>query len=279
VEELERSYQEASKTTNIRALCVINPGNPTGQVLSKENIEAVIRWAYDKKIFILADEVYQDNIYAEGMKFNSFKKAAHGLPAPYNQIEIASFYSVSKGYMGECGARSGFMEIINMKPEVQTQLEKLSSASLCASVVGMACMGAVVNPPKPGEPSYEQFIKEKNGVLNGLKEKAKLVTDLFNSIEGIECNPVQGAMYAFPKISIPKRACEKARSLKMEPDFYYCYQLLESTGICVVPGSGFLQRPDTFHFRTTILPPIDQIKLLLTKFKKFHLDFINEWKD
>lgn len=48
-------------------------------------------------------------------------------------------------------------------------------------------------------------------MLEALKEKAKLVTELLNKIEGIECNPVQGAMYAFPKITIPPKAVEHAK--------------------------------------------------------------------
>jgi alanine transaminase len=56
-------------------------------------------------------------------------------------------------------------------------------------------------------------------------------------------------------------------------------ELLEKTGICVVPGSGFHQQPGTFHFRTTILPPIEQIKILLEKFEKFHLEFLRDWSD
>ena len=55
------------------------------------------------------------------------------------------------------------------------------------------------------------WLKEKNEVLNGLKEKARLVTELFNKIEGIKCNPVQGAMYAFPQIMIPAKAVAYAK--------------------------------------------------------------------
>jgi len=59
-------------------------------------------------------QVYQDNIYADGSQFHSFKKCAAELGAPYTtEVEIASFYSTSKGYMGECGVRSGFM--VNLK--------------------------------------------------------------------------------------------------------------------------------------------------------------------
>lgn len=58
-----------------------------------------------------------------------------------------------------CGARAGFMEIVNLDQKVMVELKKLSSAKLCSSVIGQACMGAVVNPPKEGEPSYDLFIK------------------------------------------------------------------------------------------------------------------------
>jgi hypothetical protein len=41
------------------------------------------------------------------------------------------------------------------------------------------------------------ILKEKNSILNGLKEKARLVTELLNKIEGVKCNPVQGVLYYF----------------------------------------------------------------------------------
>ena len=58
---------------------------------------------------------------------------------------------------------------------------------------------------------------------------------------------------------------------------FYCLELLESTGICVVPGSGFRQKEGTYHFRTTILPPTDQIKSLLEKIAIFHKEFLQKW--
>ena len=70
---------------------------------------------------------------------------------------------------------------------------------------------ALVNPPKRGEPSYEQHSKEKTNVLNSLARKAKMVHERMNKIPGVHCNEVQGAMYAFPEIDIPKEACEDAR--------------------------------------------------------------------
>jgi alanine transaminase len=63
-------------------------------------------------------------------------------------------------------------------------------------------MDVVVNPPMPGDPSYEQYVNEKKAVLNSLAERAKMVAETFNSIEGVSCNEVQGAMYAFPKVKL-----------------------------------------------------------------------------
>lgn len=63
----------------------------------------------------------------------------------------------------------------------------------------------------------------------------------------------------------------------MEPDMFYCLELLDKGGICVVPGSGFKQLPGTYHFRMTILPPIDELKTLIKRFEEFHVNFLKEW--
>ena len=52
-------------------------------------------------------------------------------------------------------------------------------------------MDVVVNPPVPGDDSYDLYIQERTKVLSDLKYKAKLVADTFNAIEGISCQPVQ----------------------------------------------------------------------------------------
>jgi alanine transaminase len=180
--------------------------------------------------------------------------------------------------MGECGIRGGYAELLNVCSEVKAALNKSISAQLCPTTVGQACIDCVVNPPQPGEPSYELFMKEKSGVLQSLKERAEMVANTFNSIEGFSCNPVQGAMYAFPQITLPSKAIEAAKKAGQTPDTFYAFQLLENTGICIVPGSGFGQRPGTFHFRTTILPQKEKLSEMLELFRKFHRKFLAEYK-
>uniref|UniRef100_A0A182PL20 alanine transaminase n=1 Tax=Anopheles epiroticus TaxID=199890 RepID=A0A182PL20_9DIPT len=278
IAELERSLKEARKTSAPRILVVINPGNPTGQVLSRSNIEEIIKFAQRERLVLFADEVYQDNVYEAGSKFHSFKKVMMEMGEPYSKMELCSFMSCSKGYMGECGIRGGYAEIVNLCPDVRTMLLKCISAQLCPTTAGQAVLDCVVNPPQKGEPSYEQFEKEKKAVLESLRERAELVARTFNSIEGFSCNPVQGAMYAFPQIRLPPKALEAAKKEGKPADTFYAFQLLEETGICIVPGSGFGQRPDTYHFRTTILPQPEKLKEMLGLFKSFHEKFLQKYK-
>ncbi|XP_073515743.1 alanine aminotransferase 2 [Phyllobates terribilis] len=278
VTELQRALYQAREHSNPKVLCIINPGNPTGQVQSRRCIEDVIHFAWEEGLFLLADEVYQDNVYSEDCQFHSFKKVLYEMGPEYSsQVELASFHSTSKGYMGECGYRGGYMEVVNLHSDIKAQLVKMLSVRLCPPVSGQAAMDVVVNPPQPDEESHQQFIQEKGAVLSTLAHKAKLTEELFNQVPGIQCNPLQGAMYAFPRIFIPPRAVDQAEELQMAADMFYCMRLLEETGICVVPGSGFGQREGTYHFRMTILPPMEKLRHLLQSVKDFHVRFLEDF--
>ncbi|XP_059579643.1 alanine aminotransferase 1 isoform X2 [Alligator mississippiensis] len=276
--ELRRALRQAREHCTPRVLCIINPGNPTGQVQSRQCIEDTIRFAWDERLFLMADEVYQDNVYAPGSQFHSFKKVLTEMGPPFAEgVELASFHSISKGFMGECGFRGGYMEVLNMDPEVRQQLSKLVSVRLCPPVPGQILLDAVMDPPQPGEPSHPRFAAEKHAVLSALADKAQLTQEILNRAPGIRCNPVQGAMYAFPRIDLPARAVRQAQDQGMAPDMFFCLKLLEETGICVVPGSGFGQREGTYHFRMTILPPTEKLQTLLEKLSWFHSKFTQDY--
>ena len=61
------------------------------------------------------------------------------------------------------------------------------------------------------------MFQEKSTVLGVLAEKAKMTEQILNSVPGIQCNPVQGAMYAFPQIFIPPRAVDEAKVRRAQP--------------------------------------------------------------
>jgi aspartate/methionine/tyrosine aminotransferase len=259
---LESSYQEAvAQGVQVRAICVINPGNPTGSVMDWENIAMVIRFAKAHNLAILADEVYQENVYLAGDRFVSFAKVLTELGE--KDVSLFSFHSCSKGYLGECGQRGGYMEIRNIPADVVAQILKLQSVSLCSNLTGQMTTYCLVNPPKPGQPSYKLFAEERDGILSELKQRAVILAEGLNKIPGVQCNKVAGAMYCFPRVTLPAG----------RTDAEYCMALLEETGICVVPGSGFGQVPGTAHFRTTILPPTYKMKQVVEKLAAFHVSY------
>jgi alanine transaminase len=82
-------------------------------------------------------------------------------------------------------------------------------------------------------------------------------------------------MYLFPTITLPERAIQAARAEERQPDEFYCLRLLDATGVCVVPGSGFGQEEGTFHFRTTFLAPGTQ---WVGRITEFHKKFMDEFR-
>jgi aspartate/methionine/tyrosine aminotransferase len=174
-------------------------------------------------------------------------------------IPLFSYHSVSKGYLGECGHRGGYVEYRNLANEVVEQLLKMQAVGLCSNHPGQVVMFLHVRPPRPGQESYPQYMKERNGIIESMKRRAVVLTEGLNRIEGITCQVIQGAMYAFPRIELPPGMTDRD----------YCLKLLESTGICVVPGSGFGQAEGTHHFRTTLLPPENRIEAVVRKIAEF----------
>jgi alanine transaminase len=131
----------------------------------------------------------------------------------------------------------------------------------------------MVTPPKPGDESYDRFMKEELNIFEGLKRRAHALVEGLNSVDGIECNPAEGAMYAFPSIKIPDKAIEYAEQHNISPDTMYALSLLEETGICVVPASGFGQKQGRAGFRTTFLPPDEKMMAAIDKFASHHKNF------
>ncbi|MEW6510647.1 MAG: aminotransferase class I/II-fold pyridoxal phosphate-dependent enzyme [Bacteroidota bacterium] len=266
--------------TNPVGIVVINPGNPTGAVLTADNIRMIIRFAHANGLAIVADEVYQENVYDPALRFHSFAKVLMGMGE--RDVTLFSLHSVSKGFLGECGHRGGYIEFRNVPDDVMAMFVKLQSISLCANVVGQLATYMMVAPPQPGDESYETYVRERDGVLADLKAKAEILGSGINKIEGMSVDIPRGAMYAFVRIELPQgqdtssMTPEERAAYEEKRDTAYCLALLEETGICVVQGSGFGQAPGTFHFRTTFLPPKEEIEELVVKLKTFHERYVRE---
>ncbi|XP_057454991.1 alanine aminotransferase 2-like [Lotus japonicus] len=280
ISELKKQLEDAkSKGISVRALVVINPGNPTGQVLSEENQRAIVEFCKKEGLVLLADEVYQQNIYVPDKQFHSFKKVSRSMGYGDKDITLVSFQSISKGYHGECGKRGGYMEVTGFSADVREQIYKVASVNLCSNISGQILASLIMSPPKVGDESYESFMAEKENILSSLARRAKILEDGFNKLEGVTCNKAEGAMYLFPQIRLPQKAIKAAEAANTAPDAFYCKRLLNATGVVVVPGSGFGQVPGTWHFRCTILPQEEKIPAIVSRFTEFHEKFMNEFRD
>lgn len=221
-----------------------------------------MKFCHNHQLVLLADEVYQENIYAANKHFVSFRSVVRSMPAPYNsETMLISLHSTSKGFIGECGRRGGYMELINIPTSLREQIVKLASINLCPNVNGQVMMALMCSPPRKGEASFDSYWAEYNTIKNGLAERAVMLARELNKMPGIHCQEVQGAMYAFPLITLPEKfhhynvERNKAEGRELAVDARWALELLERSGIVVVPGSGFGQEANTLHFRTTILPP------------------------
>jgi alanine transaminase len=191
---IKESYEKALKEgTDVRAIVVINPGNPTGASLSAEDVKAVLEFAAEKNLVVLADEVYQTNVFIG--KFTSFRKVLFEMqrdnPDKYQTVELASLNSISKGMVGECGHRGGYFELVGFDKEVQAQIFKFISIMLCPPVIGQCLVELMVHPPGEGDPSFELYNKEYNAIKDGLKTRATALYEAFKKMEGVEIGEPQ----------------------------------------------------------------------------------------
>jgi aspartate/methionine/tyrosine aminotransferase len=264
-ELLEESYNKARKNrVNVKGIVVINPGNPTGAVLSETSIREVITFARKHQLAIIADEVYQENVYAG--EFVSF-----AMVLGTEDVPLFSMHSISKGFYGECGHRGGYLEVRN-PPKVQGSdmdfvdlLTKQASVSLCANTAGQILTYLMVSSPRKGSESHQQFLREKEIVLSELKSKAIMVKEAFTRMKGVDCFGEIGAMYLFPRLN--KLPAGKT-------DFDYCMALLEKTGLCTVNGAGFGQKEGTNHLRIAFLPSQKLLAQVLPEWIEFHNAYV-----
>lgn len=267
-ELLESSLEGArERGAAVKAIVVINPGNPTGAVMSEETVREVIAFAADNGLAIIADEVYQENVYDADAGFVSFARVLGR-----GDVPLFSVHSTSKGFYGECGHRGGYLEIRNAPRVRNTGLSftdlvlKQASVNICSNTAGQLMMYLLVNPPRENTAPYRRFTQERRKILEDLHDKAVMIRAGFDRMDGVSCFGRTGAMYLFPRLDgLPDGT----------DDFDYCMGLLERTGLVTVNGGGFGQQPGTSHLRIAFLPPREVIEEVLPEWIAFHNAYVN----
>lgn len=230
-------------TPKARALCIINPNNPTGEVFNSKNLKQLIDVAAEHDMYIICDEIYDKLVFDR--EFTGIGKVAKDAPV----ILLNGF---SKVYL-MTGWRCGYicMNSDCQKLEnIRNNIPKLARVRIATNLpVQKAAVAALQGP--------QGYIAE---TVTKLKKRRDLVVNRLNEIDGISCKLPNGAFYTFPKIL----------HNRWKDDKDFVLNLLNKTGILTVHGSGFGEL-GRGHFRIVYLPNEQVLEEAMDKLS----DFVN----
>ena len=203
-------------TPNTKAILICNPGNPTGYLYTKDELNALKKIVLKYDLFLIADEVYREFTY-DGKKHTSILEIDE---LDQNTILIDS---VSKRY-SMCGARVGCMVTKN-KEVLETAL-KFAQARLSPPSIGQVAGEAALNAPK----SYfteviDEYVNRRDLLIQGL-----------NKIDGITCPKPSGAFYCIAQLPIDD--ADKFAKWLLE-EFSW-----NNKTVMVAPAQGFYSTPE-----------------------------------
>ena len=211
MEEFEKKI-----TPKTRAILICNPGNPTGYLYTREELQKLAQIALKHDIVIIADEVYREYVY-DGAKQVSM------LEFPEIAENCIIIDSESKRY-SMCGVRIGFM--VTRSKLIRAAAMKFAQARLSPVLLGQIIAAkAHENDRKYIESVREEYTKRRN-----------LLVKLLNEIPGIICPTPKGAFYCVAELPIDD--AEKFAQWLLEE-----YSLDNET-VMVAPAGGFYSNPE-----------------------------------
>ena len=206
VEEFEKKI-----TAKTKAILICNPGNPTGYLYSKEELEKLRDIVKKHDLFLFADEVYREFCYDGAVPFSTMN-----LEGIENNVIMID--SVSKRY-SMCGARIG--ALISKNKEVIASALKFGQARLSPPTIDqIASEAALKTPQSYFDDVVAEYVQRRNIMVDGL-----------NNIPGVFCPKPSGAFYCVAKF--PVDDTEKFCQWLLE-DYQY-----EGATVMMAPASGF----------------------------------------
>ena len=211
----DRERIEPLINEHTRAILITNPGNPTGVVLSQEEMRLMVDIAREHDLFLISDEVYREFVYGGG----SLSSALQFADAAEN---VAVVDSISKRFSA-CGARVGLL--ISKNQELMAQALKLCQGRLCATTLDQMGAAALYQL----DPDYftairDEYHKRRDTCMEGLSK-----------IPGVVCECPKGAFYIMAKL--PVEDTDRFQTWLLEE--------FEDNGETVMfaPGEGFYGTP------------------------------------
>jgi aspartate/methionine/tyrosine aminotransferase len=233
-------------TPNTRVLVMIDPNNPTGAVYPPSVRRALIDFAEQHDLTILADEVYSDLGFEGPLPL----LGTLDLDAP-----IISFSSLSKAYLAP-GWRAGWL-VIGPSPRLDPTLaaiKKLADGRLCSPGPMQYAVAAALT----GDRSHQVAFRA------ALAERGRVTTECLNAIPGMRCVAPKAAFYVLPSVTLPP-----GRS-----DEHFVLGLLREKGILCVNGSGFGVDAAGGFFRIVCLAPPSDLRAIYADIADYTRDYL-----
>jgi aspartate aminotransferase len=237
--ELTAAQVERAITPRTKAIILNTPSNPSGAVMRPEDIEAIVRLAHSRGIYVLADECY---VY---LNFTGKRFSAGSLTDCKEHLIVLG--SLSKTY-AMTGWRMGYA--LSPAP-IMSAMNKLQSQSTSnpTSIVQKAAIAALNGPQECVDEMLADYIKLRDRIVTGLRD-----------IPDITCAMPQGAFYAYPNVSkfFGKGGMNSAADVAAK--------LLREAHVVVVPGEAFGTKE---HIRLSYATSMNEVNRGLERMKKF----------
>ena len=202
-------------TDKTKAIMICNPGNPTGYLYSKDELQVLKELALKYDLYLFADEVYREFCY-DGKTYSSVMQL-HGLDQ-----NVVLMDSISKRYSA-CGARIG--ALVSRNKEVMAASLKFAQARLSPPTFGQIAAEAAIDTPQS---YFDEVVAEYVG-------RRDLVVSAMNAMDGVVCPNPSGAFYCMAQL--PVDDADKFCQWLLE-DFSF-----EGATVMLAPASGFYSDP------------------------------------
>jgi aspartate/methionine/tyrosine aminotransferase len=209
---------EAARTERTKALLFCSPSNPTGAVYSREQVEAIGRWALEHGVWVLTDEIYEHLVYGDAEAVS----IVAAVPQLADQTVILN--GVAKTY-AMTGWRVGWLIGPADVVKAATNLQSHATSNVC-NVAQAAALAAVSGDLEAAEAMRVAFDRRR-----------QLIVRMLNEIPGVVCPEPMGAFYAYP--SVKGVLGREIRGRRPASSAELAELILEEAEVAVVPGEAF----------------------------------------
>jgi len=150
-----RQMLRNNSSINPKAMLVINPCNPTGAVLTRIEMENIVKLCVEFNMVLIASEVLQETVcirnhsaiynHVSISKFISFREVINSMQEPYNQLELFSIYSASKSLLNFPSFRTGYLELLNIDSDICKEIYKHVSIDIATNTVAQIVLDILVS--------------------------------------------------------------------------------------------------------------------------------------